>query len=195
MFTGQPFKNWNIYMYDIVMPIFYGGQKEGVKGVVKALNETKRAALFAVALPAMAMSFIAKKRLPKTWREFFIDLLAYPMSAFPILGASMSRRLQGWDQATFETLYQSVSKGIEEVLADVVSGKMDITDGSDLWKSTKEIQKLALLVYGQPQFPVKVMNKVFEDLVQRGVAEDIPEAMDFIKRVTNLEPAPPPSKQ
>lgn len=201
VFTGQPFKNWNIYMYDIIMPIYYGykygtmdkngkrvANTKGIKGAASAMYDAKRTALMAVVIPAMAFAFIARKRLPETPREFFISLLAYPMSAFPILGASMARGIQGWDDGTYNTIWQSIFEGIDQELVEFARGDKSFTDGSDLYGLSEESLKFFFTVTGKPIFPMKVMSRVFEDLHDKGFAEDFPELMEMIQRAAGATP-------
>jgi len=188
LFTGQLFKNLNMYIYDIVVPVLRAFRTGGARAGMQAIWNSKRAATFAVILPSVMLGMVARRRPQKEPKELFLDLLAYPLSAFPILGASLSRGLRGWEPDAYQAIWSDLVNAANKTIVDHVRGDKSLGDPEDLWDDAKKLERVALTFLGTPQYPFRLMNNFIDEMVANGRAETFPELLTLARAVLDAEP-------
>jgi len=185
-FSGQLFKNLNMYLYDIVMPVIgaYKGQdgsrlaKMAESG--KTLWNTKRTVLFAVAVPSVVLGMIARRRPQEDLGEVMLDLFAYPLATFPLLGAGISRGLQGYDSDAYQAIWLDCVNAVNRTAVDAMKFDMD-------WSNVKDVEQLTLLLSGMPQYPARLINNLIEAMTDSGSADSFPEVFELVRATFDFE--------
>jgi hypothetical protein len=161
-FSGQAFAVMKSIINNQVLPIveaIKNSESTGdvVKNVGKAILTKQYAMkmLVGVALPAIAMGAVARRRRQKDKTELATDVLCYALGTIPIIGNMiwMSVAL-GWDNGNPVTFY-------EDLFQSVVSGTKGALTGDE--QGVKKLGRAASMIAGSPM----LLNKIIEDSIRR----------------------------
>ena len=190
LFTGQLFKNMNYYVNDIVMPMIHAYEVNGTPGAMKEAWNLRRKVLFAVALPSIAMGMIARRRPQANSKELWLDLLAYPLAAFPLVGSGISSGIRGFGSDAYSAIWNDVVTSINKVVVDHARGNKSFGNPEDIWDDAKQLERMAFTLWGIPQYPARVLTTLMEQMVESGTAKDFPELMVMARKNLGFEPKP-----
>jgi len=184
LFTGQRFNNLNYYAHDIVVPVFDAYREGGAVGMAKAMWDVRRKALLAVVLPSMAMGLIARRRPQKDLKEIWLDIMAYPLSCFPLVGAGMSNKIQGFDGDVYSAVWASLTTATSDVFAEHINGDKSLGSVEDVWDDAKKLRQVTTTLLGLPNYPLRVFERTFEHMAANGVD---PVTIEQLRKVFGAE--------
>jgi hypothetical protein len=187
LFSGQLFNNLNQYIYDIVIPILQSYKAGGLAAGIKTLWDKKQMIIYAGLLPSMVLGVIARRRPQKNEKEIFLDLLAYPLQAFPFIGAGIARGFTGFDPQGYQAVWLDLVNGISKTVAQYADEDKSLGDPELLYKDVKRMERLALTYFGLPQYPFRVMHNFHEEMEKSGTARDMPEVVAMVRATLDAE--------
>jgi len=179
-FSGQRFKNLQAYQYHVLMPLAQAYEKGGFQGAWNALwhrgddynPSVGQKALFMAAIPAIVMGFLMRRR-PPTEEEFWKDLIAYPISSFPVLGPAVTfSLLYGEREPAMTPTFLHVAENLISVASDISEGEIDLAG-----KTGKDALRGLALWTGLPDVVLQFGRTTVKKMIVDG------------KDVTELTPA------
>lgn len=168
MFSGQLFKNLNQYTYDIVVPIVRAARTDGTIGALGKAWELKRRIFYAVLLPSVVLGMIDRRRPQQDLKEFWLDLLSYPLASIPILGAGIASKIQGFDKPVYNAVWNDLGTAIKDAIGEHIKGDRSFVDVDDIWKDAKIAERAVLTATGVPQYPFRVANNLIDEMKSNG---------------------------